>query len=151
MTSARDVVPFGVDTSTVCSHSGAPGGTRFWKNDFPSAPSGNRCSIAGRPAGRAQDRLGDGEVVADEVELGRAEAREEDLVRVRDLDTATRHLDGLAGRSAAWARHDDRLARGGSLGRPQRRRPFPGRVRPSARSGRCRRSTSTVTRTITTP
>ena len=30
MTSALEVVPFGVDTSTVSSQSGAPGGTRFW-------------------------------------------------------------------------------------------------------------------------
>ena len=50
MTSALDVVPFGVETSIVWSQSGAPLGTRFWKNDLPSAPSGNRCSIAGRPA-----------------------------------------------------------------------------------------------------
>jgi len=49
MTSALDVVPFGVETSIVWSQSGAPLGTRFWKKEFPSAPSGNLCSIAGRP------------------------------------------------------------------------------------------------------
>ena len=39
-TMAFDVVPFGVDIVVVCSHVGAPLGTRFWKNDFPDAPSG---------------------------------------------------------------------------------------------------------------
>jgi hypothetical protein len=48
-TSARAVVPFGVDTVVVCSQSGAFAGTRFWKNDGPPAPSGNRCSSTGRP------------------------------------------------------------------------------------------------------
>ena len=48
-TMASDVVPFGVDMTVVCSHSGAPFGTRFWKNDLPSAPSGNRCMSVGRP------------------------------------------------------------------------------------------------------
>ncbi len=48
-TSALDVVPFGVVTTVVSSQPGAPDGTRFWKNDFPPAPSGKRWSIAGRP------------------------------------------------------------------------------------------------------
>jgi hypothetical protein len=48
-TSASDVVPFGVLTTVVCSHSGASLGTRFWKNDGPSAPFGNRCMSTGRP------------------------------------------------------------------------------------------------------
>ena len=39
-TSAFDVVPLGVDTTTVSSHGGAPLGTRFWKNALPRAPSG---------------------------------------------------------------------------------------------------------------
>ena len=39
-TSASDVVPLGVETTVVRSHSGAPLGTRFWKNDLPPAPSG---------------------------------------------------------------------------------------------------------------
>ena len=38
--SAFEVVPLGVLTTVVRSHSGAPFGTRFWKNDFPPAPSG---------------------------------------------------------------------------------------------------------------
>jgi hypothetical protein len=42
------VVPFGVDTTVVVSQSGADFGTRFWKNDLPPAPSGNRCSSTGR-------------------------------------------------------------------------------------------------------
>ena len=48
-TSARDVVPFGVETIAVCSHSGAESGTRFWKNELPSAPCGKRCISVGRP------------------------------------------------------------------------------------------------------
>ena len=39
-TRASLVVPFGVDTTVVVSQSGADFGTRFWKNDFPPAPSG---------------------------------------------------------------------------------------------------------------
>ena len=48
-TSARDVVPFGVLTIVVSSQSGALSGTRFWKNDEPPAPCGNRCMSTGRP------------------------------------------------------------------------------------------------------
>ena len=48
-TSAREVVPFGVETIAVSSHSGAFLGTRFWKNELPSAPCGKRCMSAGRP------------------------------------------------------------------------------------------------------
>src|SRR5918992_4964071 len=48
-TSAREVVPFGVLTIVVCSHSGALSGTRFWKNELPSAPLGKRCISVGRP------------------------------------------------------------------------------------------------------
>ncbi len=49
-TSAFDVVPFGVDTTAVCSQSGAFLGTRFWKKDGPVAPCGWRCIRTGRPA-----------------------------------------------------------------------------------------------------
>ena len=49
ITSASDSVPFGVDTTAVASQSGRLSGTRFWKNDFPLAPFGNRCSSTGRP------------------------------------------------------------------------------------------------------
>lgn len=63
------------------------------------------------PAARSSEQwLGDGQVIADEVELGRAGAGEEDLVGMRDLDDTTRHLDGLAFGSAARARHRVRLA-----------------------------------------
>ena len=48
ITIARDVVPLGVDTIVVRSHSGADSGMRFWKNDFPAAPFGKRCSSVGR-------------------------------------------------------------------------------------------------------
>ena len=50
LTRALDVVPLGVLTTMVVSQSGAPLGTRFWKNDFPLAPSGKRCMRVGRPA-----------------------------------------------------------------------------------------------------
>ena len=40
MTRALEVVPLGVATTAVSSQSGAPAGTRFWKNDLPPAPSG---------------------------------------------------------------------------------------------------------------
>ena len=48
ITKARDVVPLGVETIVVCSHSGAESGIRFWKNDEPEAPLGKRCSSTGR-------------------------------------------------------------------------------------------------------
>ena len=48
ITIARDVVPFGVLTMVVCSHRGAESGIRFWKNDDPATPFGNRCSSVGR-------------------------------------------------------------------------------------------------------
>ena len=48
-TSAREVVPFGVLTIVVWSHSGALSGTRFWKKELPSAPWGKRCMSVGRP------------------------------------------------------------------------------------------------------
>ena len=69
-TRALDVVPLGVVTIVVCSHGGAPVGTRFWKNDLPAAPSGNRCIRAGRPRATSMNGSLDGLVVADEVELG---------------------------------------------------------------------------------
>jgi hypothetical protein len=46
---ACDEVPFGVDTTVVCSQSGTFLGTRFWKNEGPDAPSGKRCNSTGRP------------------------------------------------------------------------------------------------------
>jgi hypothetical protein len=48
-TRAREVVPFGVDTIVVSTHSGRLSGTRFWKNDEPPAPFGKRCRSTGRP------------------------------------------------------------------------------------------------------
>ena len=48
ITIAREVVPFGVETVVVRSQPGADSGIRFWKNDFPVAPSGKRCSSVGR-------------------------------------------------------------------------------------------------------
>ena len=63
-----------------------------------------------RPAPRrAQDRLGDGEVVADEVELGRPEPGKKILsgFEISTLRPDTSML-WLAAR-LVWARHDDRL------------------------------------------
>ena len=48
ITIARDVVPLTVLTVVVCSQSGAESGIRFWKNDCPATPFGNRCSSVGR-------------------------------------------------------------------------------------------------------
>ena len=39
-TSASEVVPFGVLTTAVCSHSGRTSGTRFWKKEGPPTPFG---------------------------------------------------------------------------------------------------------------
>ena len=36
-------------TTVVSSHGGRSFGTRFWKNDGPPAPFGNRCMRTGRP------------------------------------------------------------------------------------------------------
>ena len=85
-----------------CSQSGRCSGTRFWKNDEPPAPFGNRCSSTGPVADRAHQRLFDGEVEVDEVKLGVAPVAEEDLVRARDGDLVARHgeHDGI-GRHAA--------------------------------------------------
>ena len=48
MTIARDVVPLGVDTTVVWSHSGALSGIRFWKKFCPVTPFGKRWSSVGR-------------------------------------------------------------------------------------------------------
>ena len=48
MTSAFDVVPFGVLTIVVVNQSGALSGMRFWKNELPDEPLGNRWSSTGR-------------------------------------------------------------------------------------------------------
>ena len=84
--------------------SGALSGTRFWKNDLPAAPSGKRCINAGRPPIAAHQRLGDREVVVDEVELRLAALGEEHLVGVGDRDApSTVDLD-------EWRRHPSRLS-----------------------------------------
>ena len=95
-TSAREVVPLGVETMVVCSHSGAFSGTRFWKKELPSAPFGKRCISVGRPPARPQERLFDGEVVAHDVELRLPTLREEDLVRARDGDASARDFQLVA-------------------------------------------------------
>ena len=84
ITSARDVVPFGVLTIVVSSQSGALSGTRFWKNDEPSAPCGNRCISTGRPPIVRMTGSADGQVVVDEVELGLAALGEQHLAGARD-------------------------------------------------------------------
>ena len=93
-TSAREVVPFGVETIAVSSHSGAFSGTRFWKNDDPLGPVRKALHERRPPARAAQERLLDREVVVDEVEL-RLPRSEEDLVRARDRDAAPGDLQGV--------------------------------------------------------
>jgi hypothetical protein len=51
---ARIQSTLGVLTIVVCSHSGAVSGTRFWKNELPSAPCGKRCISVGRPPATAR-------------------------------------------------------------------------------------------------
>ena len=68
------MVPLGVETTVVVSHSGADLGTRFWKNDLPPAPSGYRSSSTGRLRDRLHERALDGAVVLDQVELRLARA-----------------------------------------------------------------------------
>ncbi len=47
-TSSRAWRPLGKVTVAVCSHSGAPCGTRFWKNGSPATPSTQRLRTVGR-------------------------------------------------------------------------------------------------------
>ena len=105
-TRALEVVPLGVLTTIVVSQSGAPLGTRFWKNDLPLGAVGEALHEGGAPAHRAHERLGDGLVVADQVELGLAPLGEEDLVGAGDADGVARHLelDHLLGRHGAHGR-----------------------------------------------
>ncbi len=86
ITIARDVVPLGVDTMVVCSHSGADSGIRFWKNDFPAAPLGKRWSKVGRSRTVRIRGPPDRQVVPGEVGLRLAVLREHDLARVADGD-----------------------------------------------------------------
>lgn len=68
------------------------------------------------PADAAHRAVGDGDVVADEVELGQPELREEDLRRVGDRDLTSRELEHLGLRI-----HGDRLrGRNHTLGRAAR-------------------------------
>ncbi len=94
-TSARDVVPFGVLTIVVCSQSGADFGTRFWKKFEPLAPFGEALHQRRPAAHRAHQRLGEAEVVVDEVELRLAVLGEEHLVGVRDEELVPVDLEGL--------------------------------------------------------
>ena len=94
-TSARDGVPLTVWTVVVSSQSGAPSGTRFWKNDGPPAPFGKRCMQHRAAAHRAHERLGDRGVVADEVELRLAALGEQDLAGARDPHLAPGELEHL--------------------------------------------------------
>ena len=80
-------MPFGVETIAVSSHSGCFSGTRFWKNDDPVAPCGKRWSMNGAAANGPKMGIRNRFVIVDEVQLGFAALRKEDLVRVAD-----RHL-----------------------------------------------------------
>ena len=122
-TSARDVVPFGVLTMVVSSHSGALSGTRFWKNDEPVAPCGNRCISTGPAADRPHDRLGDRQVVVDEVELGLAPLREQHLARARDAHRVPVDLELDRVVALCHAAHGSRIGCGPDDGRRTRWKP----------------------------
>jgi hypothetical protein len=83
-TTSSAVRPEGKLSSTVSIHGGRDDGARFWKNASPSAPG----YAAQRP-------VGDGEVVADDVQLGDRVAREIELSRVRDRHLVPGDLDDL--------------------------------------------------------
>ena len=83
-TSALEVVPFGVLTTAVCSHSGRDSGTRFWKNELAGAVR-EALEEHRPPAHGGQQRPADRLVEADQVELGLAPLGEEHLVGAGDL------------------------------------------------------------------
>ena len=88
-------MPFGVLTIVVSSQSGASFGTRFWKNDEPVGTVREPLH-EGRPsAHRPHQRLGETEVVVDEIELRLAVLGKEDLVGVRDRDLTAIDLENL--------------------------------------------------------
>ena len=121
-TSARDVVPFGVLTIVVSSQSGASSGTRFWKNDEPPAPFGNRCISTGRPPHRAHQRRLDRLVVVDEVELGLPRSGNITLSGLVTRDRASRQLDV----DVIGARHHQTLMPGPSPPEERTNRLSPG-------------------------
>ena len=86
ITSARDVGAVGRLTIVVCSHSGAPSGIRFWKNFEPCGAVGEALQQHRPVAHRPHHRVADRHVVVDEIELGVAAGREEDLVGAGDRE-----------------------------------------------------------------
>ena len=80
-TSAFDVVPLGVETVVVSSHSGRPGGDALLVEGLAGRAVGEALQHGRPPAGGVQQMLGDVEVVGDQVELGRIERGEVHLVR----------------------------------------------------------------------
>ena len=100
-TSAREVVPFGVLTIVVCSHSGARLGDALLEERAALGAVREPLHQGRPPARGAQQRLGDGEVVPHQVELRLAPLREEDLVRARDRDLAPRDVEHALLRHAA--------------------------------------------------
>src|SRR6184192_3408262 len=79
------VRPDGKESSTVSIHSGRDVGARFWKKASPSAPLTNRLRAMGT-RDPTQGSFGDRHVIADQIELGVAALREEDLVGIADRD-----------------------------------------------------------------
>src|SRR4030095_7530715 len=111
ITISSAVRPEGKLSSTVSIQSGRDAGARFWKKNSPSAPFTNRFNALRRAGDPTERPRGDGEVVADQVELRVPGCREEHLVRVRDGHLAaggledlltSGHIDTIGGR--AWPR-----------------------------------------------
>ena len=83
-TSARDVVPFGVLTIVVSQPVGRASGHALLEERRPVGAVREALHQGRSAAHRAHQRLGDAQVVVDEVELGLAALREEDLVGAGD-------------------------------------------------------------------
>ena len=85
--------------ATVRTQSGRWAGACFWKKDLPSTPSGQRVRSARGPAGGRAGRR-ERRVVVDQVALGEAGSRIEQLVEVGELQLAPSRRSAFA----AWQR-----------------------------------------------
>ena len=89
-TTSSAVRPDGKLSVTTSTHGGRDSGARFWKKNSPVDAVRVADEHVRPPAGAAQRAVGDGEVVAHEIELGDARLRKQHLARVRDRDLAAR-------------------------------------------------------------
>ena len=92
-TSARDVVPFGVLTIGRAQPRRRVVGHALLEERVAARAVREALHQHGPSAHRAHDRLGDREVVVDEVELGLAPLLEEHLARARDADVVAVDLE----------------------------------------------------------